>query len=789
MEFDAYDVITRIQKIYSVCSAEEQAVLTQILEELSIDGTSKTYNEIWLADYKEIPVDIETFMCSELYLGKTNRQGKAVYPFWMNTLRDIFSAGNKYEELVFTGATRIGKSSTAIAGLAYMLYKLMCLKDPQTYYNKKEVSKFAILFFNITKDLAKGVAFREFNDSLRASPWFNEHGTFSKSDRDFYYIPEGGKVVIEYGSSGAHGLGMQIYAAMMDECNFSQAGVKDVNKAKQRMKDTYNTISARVKGTFRKDGQVHGKIFSVSSKKSDSDFLETYVEEQIRAGAGDHIYVAQGPQWDILPPGTFSEQRFWVAVGNRHQRGFVIPENQSDPAALADVQAQGFTLINPPIDMLSDFTADFDIALRDLAGISVPGALSFITQEAITACINPTRRNPFFSEVISVGTKDNMSIIELYHDEVVPAEYKRYPLFIHIDLSKNTDRTGLSGVCICGRTTMDGPDGKSISMLLLGHVFSVAIEAPRGDKIPYAKITEFICWLRRQGYNISRISRDQFQSEYMAQLLEAQDFTVDNLSLDRTPDGYQAFRSMLLEQRIDLLDYKLVQDELICLQRDALSGKIDHPVGGCFTGDTMILLADGYKVAIEDIANEWPDTQSEVFTVNEDTLNVEVKRIAKAFKTKMTDKLVEIVLSTEDLIRCTPEHRFMIHEGTYVEAKHLKTYQRLRALSCYDDDHPILVQSVRKIHLDIAVPVYDLSIEDNPNFLLAAGIFVHNSKDVSDSLAGAAWNATLHNPGIPIPTRTVASAIASVNGPKRGIYSSLNGRSNSLPMFPDPRRR
>ena len=789
MEFDAYDVITRIQKIYGVCSAEEQAVLTQILEELSIDGTSKTYNDIWLADYKEIPVDIETFMCSELYLGKTNRQGKAVYPFWMTTLRDIFSAGNKYEELVFTGATRIGKSSTAIAGLAYMLYKLMCLKDPQTYYNKKEVSKFAILFFNITKDLAKGVAFREFNDSLRASPWFNEHGTFSKSDRDFYYIPEGGKVVIEYGSSGAHGLGMQIYAAMMDECNFSQAGVKDVNKAKQRMKDTYNTISARVKGTFRKDGQVHGKIFSVSSKKSDSDFLETYVEEQIRAGAGDHIYVAQGPQWDILPPGTFSEQRFWVAVGNRHQRGFVIPENQSDPDALADVQAQGFTLINPPIDMLSDFTADFDIALRDLAGISVPGALSFITQEAITACINHTRRNPFFSEVISVGTKDNMSIIELYHDEVVPAEYKRYPLFIHIDLSKNTDRTGLSGVCICGRTTMNGPDGKSISMLLLGHVFSVAIEAPRGDKIPYAKITEFICWLRRQGYNISRISRDQFQSEYMAQLLEAQDFTVDNLSLDRTPDGYQAFRSMLLEQRIDLLDYKLVQDELICLQRDALSGKIDHPVGGCFTGETMILLADGYKVAIEDIANGWPDTQSEVFTVNEDTLSVEVKRIAKAFKTKMTDKLVEIVLSTDDVIRCTPEHRFMIHEGTYVEARHLKTYQRLRALSCYDDDHPILVQSVRQIHLDIAVPVYDLTIEDNPNFLLAAGIFVHNSKDVSDSLAGAAWNATLHNPGIPIPTRTVASAIASVNGPKRGIYSSLNGRSDNLPMFPDPRRR
>lgn len=425
--------------------------------------------------------------------------------------------------------------------------------------------------------------------------------------------------------------------AIMDEMNFSRAGIKDVTKAKQIMKDTYNTVSARVKGTFRKNGEVHGKIFAVSSKKSDSDFLETYVDEQIRAGAGDHMYVAEGPQWDILPPGTFSEERFYVAVGNRHQRGFVVPQNQSDPAALADLQTQGFRLLNPPIDMLSDFTADFDIALRDLAGISVPGALSFITQDAITACINLSRRNPFFSDIVSVGTKDNLSIIELFHNEVVDPMLKRYPMFIHIDLSKNTDKTGISGVVISGRKQLDGPDGKSISVLTLTHVFSVAIEAPRGDKIPYAKITEFICWLRRSGFNIERVSRDQFQSEYMAQLLEAQDFIVDNLSLDRTPDGYQAFRSILLEQRLDMLDYKLVQDELINLQRDALTGRIDHPVGG--------------------------------------------------------------------------------------------------------------------------------------------------SKDVSDSLAGACWNATLHNPGIPVASKKVANVIAAVNGTRRGVYSNNNKMPNMFPGY------
>lgn len=205
------DIPYRIQQIYSSCSQEEQQYLLQILTELSDTGHSDTYEKVWLADYKEIPVSIDTFIEADAYLGKTNRNGAAVYSHWRKVLREIFDAGNQFQEVILTGATRIGKSSTAITATAYMLYRLMCLRDPQKYFGKKEVSKFSILFFNITKDLAKGVAYREFNDTLRESPWFNAHGTFSKSEKDFYYIPEGGKVVIDYGSSGAHALGQQVF--------------------------------------------------------------------------------------------------------------------------------------------------------------------------------------------------------------------------------------------------------------------------------------------------------------------------------------------------------------------------------------------------------------------------------------------------------------------------------------------------------------------------------------------------------------------------------------------------
>lgn len=580
MEVDYRGLVPRIQKIYESSTDKEKHYLRLILEELSQFGYSQTYTDVWLSDYKEVPVDIMTFISDNAYLGTTTRQGNAVYPYWKKVLCDIFHAGNKYEEIVLTGATRIGKSSTGITGTGYMLYKLMCLKNPQEYFKKKEVSKFSILFFNITKDLAQGVAYREFNDTLKLSPWFNAHGTFSASEENFYYIPEGNQIDIDYGSSGAHGLGKQIFVGFMDECNFAKAGVKDVNKAKASMKDTYNTVSARVKGTFRLNGEVHGKMFAISSKKSDSDFMEQYVQTQLAAGAGDHMYIADKPQWEVLPPSMFSEQKFYIAVGDRHKHGFVVSDQQSDEASIEELKSQGYRILTPPINMRPEFIADFDIALRDLAGISVPGALTFITQDMLSKCITKERRNPFHSDILEIGTQDSYTIEEFFHIEDVDKMYKYMPMYIHLDLSLNTDKTGISGSVISGRKDIEGIDGKSISQITFTHIFTISLQAPRGDKIPYAKITEFICWLRRSGFNIARVSRDQFQSEYMGQLLEAQGFTVDKISLDRTPDGYIALRSILMTQCVDMLDCQLLQDELIQLQRDSLTGKTDHPIGG-----------------------------------------------------------------------------------------------------------------------------------------------------------------------------------------------------------------
>lgn len=572
------NIIERIQKIYNDCSKEEQAILYKIVEEYADLGYSPTYDNVWLADYKEIPVDKTTFLTDNHFLGLTNNQGKSIYPIWMKTMQDLEAAGNQYYEIVLTGATRTGKTSTAVSDAAYQLYRLMCLRNPQEYFSLKDVTTISIFFFNLTATLARGVAFKEFNSTLAASPWFMEHGHMTKSEANPTYVPEGGLIEVSYGSDASHALGKATFCVVFDEVNFAQAGIKDVAKSKKRMKEKYDTLVARVTGTFVKHGEVFGKLYVISSKRSDSDFMEEYVEAQKAAG-NKHMFVFDKPQWEVWPASKYSsDEKFWIAVGDKHAKGFVVPDDETEEG-LNELRSQGYRLIQVPVDNKVRFLSDFDIALRDIAGISVPGMLTFISQDALDVCIG-TRKNPFFNEILSIGTKDSYTIEEFFHADVVDSRLKHSPMFIHLDLSLTTDKTGISGVCINGRKDIEDPDGKKISQPTFAHMFSVDIQAPRGDKIPYAKITAFLCWLRRQGFNIDHISRDQYQSEYMAQLLEAQGFKVDKLSLDRTPDGYNGLRSVLLEERIDMLDVKQLQNELIRLQRDSVTGKIDHPEGG-----------------------------------------------------------------------------------------------------------------------------------------------------------------------------------------------------------------
>ena len=111
-ETDYLELPQRIKRIYSECSPEEKAILLKILEEIGETGISPTYENIWLQDYKEIPVDKYTFLTDPEFLGPSNNNGESIYPVWIDTMLELEKSGNQYYEIVFTGATRTGKTST-----------------------------------------------------------------------------------------------------------------------------------------------------------------------------------------------------------------------------------------------------------------------------------------------------------------------------------------------------------------------------------------------------------------------------------------------------------------------------------------------------------------------------------------------------------------------------------------------------------------------------------------------------------------------------------------------------
>lgn len=220
----------RFKNLLSTLSDNEQQVLIQILKEYAETGTSKTYTDVWMEDYEEIPVDIDTFLEDPEYLGLATNYGKQIYPFWREQLRKIFAKGDtEFEEVALTGAIGIGKTAIAVYAIAYLLYRLLCLRNPQRYFGFADTDEIAIFFFNATVALAMGVGYARLHSTCMTSPWFKAHGEIRGSDSNPYYVPDK-HIVIKAGSKASHGLGQQVFCLVGSTEIVTDQGVKTLEE-------------------------------------------------------------------------------------------------------------------------------------------------------------------------------------------------------------------------------------------------------------------------------------------------------------------------------------------------------------------------------------------------------------------------------------------------------------------------------------------------------------------------------------------------------------------------------
>ena len=139
------------------------------------------------AEFEEEPVKIEEFVQSEDFLGlpplsdyqyQLIKALSQIYRY--ETLEAIWGdeyAEERYRqtfnEIIMQLGKGSGKDYCSTIGVAYVVYLLLCLKDPARYYGKASGDNIDILNIAVNADQAQRVFFDNFKERIKKCAWFN----------------------------------------------------------------------------------------------------------------------------------------------------------------------------------------------------------------------------------------------------------------------------------------------------------------------------------------------------------------------------------------------------------------------------------------------------------------------------------------------------------------------------------------------------------------------------------------------------------------------------------------
>lgn len=103
--------------------------------------------------------------------------------------------------------------------------------------------------------------------------------------------------------------------------------------------------------------------------------------------------------------------------------------------------------------------------------------------------------------------------------------------------------------------------------------------------------------------------------------------------------------------------------------------------GGCFSGDTKIALADGRNLSFIEIIEEQKNGKEHFCYTIMDDGRIRIQKIKSPRKTKKEASVIKLVLDNGEEITCTPDHLFMLRDGTYKPAIELRKSDSLMPLN------------------------------------------------------------------------------------------------------------
>lgn len=540
----------------------------------------------WIKKYpyfEQRPASLGEFLGNS-YLGIE----KLVRPGVKQALVDIFGetvSGDRIavvQRAMFTGGIGIGKTTLASIALPYMCHWVLCLKDPQAFFELLPGSRIAFMQMSTSESQAAEVVFGDIFARIKHSKWFVENfpydDKFTKQIRfpkDIWILPgDSAETTFE---------GYNILGGILDEMDSHK-----VTQQKDYAESGYDTIHSRIDSRFGD----RGLLICIGQMKKANGFADRKYQELQQ---DPKAHVVRMTIWESL-----GWQKFLKPDGTRDSFFYDVRRKQIIPTGVAAVVANK-DIIEIPNVFKTNFINNPEKALRDLAGIP------------------PAVNDPFISLVDKIDIARD-AWVERHGDESPVTDSSHRPQFkdwfranndprrraVHIDLATSGDGDAL-GMAMGHVEEIVEREGEKKPYIVFD--FLLRIRAMPGTEIMLADVRQLLYYLKDElGFRITTVTMDGFQSTDTLQQLRKRRYFSDYLSVDRSTLPYEDLREAIYEERIEFPRYmtyinrgdaktvEIAMKELMELQ-DA-GKKVDHPKGGskdvadAMAGVTYTLMGD-----------------------------------------------------------------------------------------------------------------------------------------------------------------------------------------------------
>lgn len=566
--------------------------------------------------FAEKPASIAEFL-GEGYLGIE----KGIRPGLRQALIDIFGEEvnpyriSQYEDAMFTGAIGIGKTTFASIALPYMCHWVLCLNNPQEYFELLPGSKIAFMQMSTSAKQATGVVFGDIFARIKNSEWFaNNYPYDPKFEKEIKF--EKNIWVLPGGSLETSFEGYNILGGVLDEMDSHK-----ITEDKDYADVGYDAISSRVASRypiFGDDGMETGHkglIICIGQMKKATGFANRkYKELKLNPKA----YVWRQTIWESFGWERYTNKK----TGQRNSFWYDIKRKKIVPDGVINLMEKVDHIIEVPSTYRKQFETNPEKALRDLAGIPPSASDPFISLvDRIEECRERWIERHRDESPVS-DDSHRIQFAPWFRSKSDPR--KRH---VHIDLGYSPEGDAM-GMAMGYVDAVKEVEGELKPYIVFDAL--MRMHAPPGQEILIQDVRRIVYDLKDElGFRVYSISMDGFQSTDSMQQFRKKKFVTEYLSVDKSTLPYEDLRDAIYERRVEFPPYithlrfgdvttvEIAVKELMELSYDGK--KIDHPPGGskdvadAMAGVVNTLMGDRtYRKGVSSLRTSDPDENDDL---------------------------------------------------------------------------------------------------------------------------------------------------------------------------------